>query len=292
MGLATDASHPTKEPKMTVTIEETAVCECGAATGERCSGRQEVRILWMPEHLRESHSAAGGARITLAEGAELLRVDRECLARLEEFDGDWIRALGDVAPAQVALTAVESAYAAATGEWTGLDWTTDEEIAVSDAEEGSEEETAAQAALDALTEEVESDARAAEEEALAGLTAARGGRWDEAVKHAGRARYIEDQYGDAPVWGPFARAVEAGAALIGYPNPAVGPTRYAYMVDDVVIGDGATEEECLADARPDCVPPGLDFADGEVYSYDSGAYEVAMTNDGYVGLVATEAARG
>lgn len=63
-------------------------CECGTATDETCgwSGPRALTktCLWMPEHLRASHTAARGGSISTANGAVRLRVSPACLRDLVE----------------------------------------------------------------------------------------------------------------------------------------------------------------------------------------------------------------
>lgn len=65
------------------------VCECGAAMGERCAGTlgdDAVEIEWMPEHLRESHRAAGNSGRYPHNGALRLRVTPECAALIADAE--------------------------------------------------------------------------------------------------------------------------------------------------------------------------------------------------------------
>lgn len=61
-------------------------CESGEATGEACSSVANTTIEWMPEHLRESHRAAGNSGQYPANGALRLHVCDECAAALAEDD--------------------------------------------------------------------------------------------------------------------------------------------------------------------------------------------------------------
>lgn len=58
------------------------MCESGEATGVPCewTGPQEDLsvIEWMPEHLRESHEAAGNSGVYPLNGAVRLRVCADC----------------------------------------------------------------------------------------------------------------------------------------------------------------------------------------------------------------------
>ena len=63
-------------------------CESGQATGERCAwtglaGETEV-VEWMPEHLRESHRAAGNSGAYPANGALRLRCCSACAEMLND----------------------------------------------------------------------------------------------------------------------------------------------------------------------------------------------------------------
>jgi hypothetical protein len=70
-------------------------------------------------------------------------------------------------------------------------------------------------ALRELADEEEADVEAAAEQAQEwgelAMTAARAGKWDEAVEAARKAAGIERTYGDAPAWGPFVDACKAAA---------------------------------------------------------------------------------
>lgn len=77
---------------------EKVQCECGTAIGEPCqwSGpRSEMVLLeWMPEHLRDSHTAAGNHGEYPHNGAVRLRVALSCAEFLEENDSDWTTEVG------------------------------------------------------------------------------------------------------------------------------------------------------------------------------------------------------
>lgn len=72
-------------------------CECGTATDEACgwsgSAADAVRILWMPEHLRDSHAAAGNTGAWPHNGSLRLRVAAECADYLAELDSEWTTVL-------------------------------------------------------------------------------------------------------------------------------------------------------------------------------------------------------
>lgn len=63
-------------------------CQCGEATGERCAWSgprdQMATVDWMPEHLRESHRAAGNAGAYPHNGALRLRVHPDCAELLAD----------------------------------------------------------------------------------------------------------------------------------------------------------------------------------------------------------------
>lgn len=144
-----------------------------------------------------------------------------------------------------ALDAIEEAYGAAAGEWTGCDWTA-HHVAGQD-EDGNDEvwdldgETAEGVAamiaaaesgedppkhaldrgsltrrqyIDALhdakgwLEDVESAAKAAEECAAEAISLARSGDLRGALVAAKEASSAESEYGDDPTWGDFRRAIE------------------------------------------------------------------------------------
>jgi len=68
-------------------------CECGRVYGERCSWSgprgQTVIVEWIPEYLRASHEAAGNRGSYPANGAERLRVQRDCAKRIMETENKW-----------------------------------------------------------------------------------------------------------------------------------------------------------------------------------------------------------
>ena len=79
-------------------IVEPMKCQCGKITGERCDHELEpghiIEIEHMPEWLRASHEAAGGAALSCypfnfaIAGAQRLFVTRECTAASELLD-EW-----------------------------------------------------------------------------------------------------------------------------------------------------------------------------------------------------------
>lgn len=74
-----------------------AICECGSVTGQECewSGpkSETVRVELMPEHLRASHEAAGNCGVWPGNGAERLRISRDCLEALLESEGEWLEVI-------------------------------------------------------------------------------------------------------------------------------------------------------------------------------------------------------
>lgn len=70
-------------------------CECGEWSGECCywTGRMSDTCVveFMPEHLRNSHEAAGNAGIYPHNGAERIRVSLDCCALMLEEDPDWVQ---------------------------------------------------------------------------------------------------------------------------------------------------------------------------------------------------------
>jgi hypothetical protein len=76
-----------------VAVQRSVHCECGEAMGERCNwtgqSDETVVIDWMPEHLRESHRAAGNSGSYPHNGALRLQVHRDCAQNLLRHDGEW-----------------------------------------------------------------------------------------------------------------------------------------------------------------------------------------------------------
>lgn len=146
-----------------------------------------------------------------------------------------------------AIAAVEQAYAAATGQWTGRTWDdgdrltpemSDEQIArYLDRCEGEDEtpritswghttQAWRRGAAAAIAERdfarirelaqqsddgVAAEAQRAEDAAARAIAAARIGDWSTALRSSAEAAALERQFGDTPTWGPFATAVEAAA---------------------------------------------------------------------------------
>jgi hypothetical protein len=72
-------------------------CECGKALGEECEWRGKVSdtvtVEYMPDHLRDSHTAAGNSGTYPANGAIRFRAETSCAARILEFDEEWAQIL-------------------------------------------------------------------------------------------------------------------------------------------------------------------------------------------------------
>lgn len=68
-------------------------CACGEWSGEACAwtGPQADTVLveWMPEEHRSSHSAAGNRGSYPHNGAQRIRVARECAKMMLVHDGAW-----------------------------------------------------------------------------------------------------------------------------------------------------------------------------------------------------------
>lgn len=73
----------------------TVRCECGDYTGERCewtgSPEETVVVEYMPEYLRASHKAAGGAGVYPYDGSVRIRCEKSCAESIVEHDADWAR---------------------------------------------------------------------------------------------------------------------------------------------------------------------------------------------------------
>lgn len=84
-----------------MSTDETVQCECGAITGELCAWSgpvsETVVLEYMPEHLISSHIAANNSGQYPYNGAERIRVERNCamLASHIWIDGDMT---GDLDP--------------------------------------------------------------------------------------------------------------------------------------------------------------------------------------------------
>lgn len=70
-----------------------ADCECGEWLGEPCcwSGPESETVVveFMPEALRESHTAARNRGVYPHNGAVRVRVERGCAELMIESDGEW-----------------------------------------------------------------------------------------------------------------------------------------------------------------------------------------------------------
>lgn len=114
------------------------------------------------------------------------------------------------------LAAVEAAHAAATGTWTGADWTHELRRDGRDVYEdvdGHDEAVYCSGESDCeRCRDAERDAAGAEVEADEALEHAREGRWDEALGHAEEAARLEGEWGDSPTWRPLVEAIEGAAA--------------------------------------------------------------------------------
>lgn len=107
--------------------------------------------------------------------------------------------------AQVAQ--VTQAYDRATGTWIGADWTHEYDGPANAGRgvvycDGSTPDCATCAAAAESSE----DAEALAAEAMKHIAA---GRWEEAETAAQDAVDLEDQWGDAPTWGPFLAAIQS-----------------------------------------------------------------------------------
>lgn len=104
---------------------------------------------------------------------------------------------------------VEAAYNTATGAWRGADWTHYLRVDGYDVQAGCDPvvcdgdnpscETCDNAAKHARTAEILG---------AYARDCARAGEWADALEAAQGAAYIERQWGDAPVWGPFTKTIE------------------------------------------------------------------------------------
>lgn len=76
-----------------VAVQRAPTCECGRVTGHRCDWQGEVgelvTIEWMPIGLRASHAAAGNSGRWPHNGADRLRVSRECADSLVAGNDGW-----------------------------------------------------------------------------------------------------------------------------------------------------------------------------------------------------------
>jgi len=140
------------------------------------------------------------------------RIPGDCSVWGEFFDvvRDTIRDIAYDATEAV-YAACSAAYAAATGRWSGADWTHESSVEDDGTPVICGSATCASCSVCAAAAE---DAAAAEASALEALAAAREGDWATACAAARAAYELERTWGDAPTWGPFARAVAAARAAL------------------------------------------------------------------------------
>jgi hypothetical protein len=71
-------------------------CECGEWSGSRCDcvTADLVTVEFMPEQHRASHEAAGNRGSYPGNGAQRIRVSRECAAQMLADDGEWCEMVG------------------------------------------------------------------------------------------------------------------------------------------------------------------------------------------------------
>ena len=73
--------------------DEDCGCGCGAWSGDHCQwsgpAGEMVAVEYMPEQYRGSHEAAGNRGSYPSNGAQRLRVSRECAGMMITHDGDW-----------------------------------------------------------------------------------------------------------------------------------------------------------------------------------------------------------
>jgi len=116
--------------------------------------------------------------------------------------------LAEISDAPRFLAEVQAAYDKATGSWTTADWC--HEVPGSRNDDGEPDYCDGGNADTCETcAEAESAASGAEDEAADAMIAALNGDWDAALRHAEAAKAAEDQFGDAPTWGPFCDAIQA-----------------------------------------------------------------------------------
>jgi hypothetical protein len=69
-------------------------CGCGEWAGDACSAMAEpaemVLVEWMPDHLRETHRAAGNRGFYASNGAIRSAVTAACAADMERLDPEWV----------------------------------------------------------------------------------------------------------------------------------------------------------------------------------------------------------
>lgn len=119
----------------------------------------------------------------------------------------------------IAMSEIESYYAAATGRWTGCHWPTDHGPSDLNLDEVTPAQAREQAAKSrSLADDWESaaewleqcaaDAAEAEQYAAEAIQAARRGDFESAMDLANKAVRVETEYGDSPTWGTFASALQ------------------------------------------------------------------------------------
>jgi len=107
IGAALDADEDATEDDVRARLDEDedededVVCECGDWCGEACAwtGPQADTVLveYMPEQHRASHEAAGNRGSYPSNGAQRIRVSRECAANMIRHDGEWCEIRREVA---------------------------------------------------------------------------------------------------------------------------------------------------------------------------------------------------
>lgn len=72
---------------------KTVHCECGEIHGDSCiwcgPASETVVIYWMPESLRDAHTAARNSGSYPHNGSIALRLSQECADILIRDDGEW-----------------------------------------------------------------------------------------------------------------------------------------------------------------------------------------------------------
>ena len=129
---------------------------------------------------------------------------------------------------QDAINNAKAAYEQATGKWDDCDWCQlfphspedgeeqyDAQVVDQDDVDKAETKTDRRNARKALRyrESVQSAASDAEDFAKSAMAEIEAGNYDCAARYAQDAAGLERQFGDAPVWGDFADAVQALADL-------------------------------------------------------------------------------
>jgi hypothetical protein len=83
-------------------VEPQCTCECGKWSGTRCrwGGQRSDTVIveFMPEALRASHVAAGNSGTYPHNGAERIRVSRDCAQWMREEDPEWCSEVRHLAP--------------------------------------------------------------------------------------------------------------------------------------------------------------------------------------------------